>query len=176
MALTAASAANAATNYLGQPICNPVLSHPYLDDRTQAVLDSRGFAVVHAGSYVCPAEAKAAEAATPAPAAAPPVYYVFFDFDKSTIDAKGAETIKTVADEAKRGNVPVVHVTGYTDTVGTAAYNLKLSQRRAAAVAKALAAYGVQSTTQGLGKTNLLVPTADGVREPSNRRAEIKFQ
>ncbi len=70
-------------------------------------------------------------------------------------------------------------VTGHTDTVGTAAYNQALSERRATSVKAALVADGVAAgeiTTIGVGKTGLLVPTADGVREPQNRRAEIVLQ
>ncbi len=70
-------------------------------------------------------------------------------------------------------------VTGHTDTVGSAKYNQALSERRAASVKSALVADGVSGgeiTTLGVGKTGLLVPTADGVREPQNRRAEIVLQ
>jgi outer membrane protein OmpA-like peptidoglycan-associated protein len=54
-----------------------------------------------------------------------------------------------------------------------------LSERRAAAVKSALVSDGVgggEITTVGVGKTGLLVPTADGVSEPQNRRAEIVLQ
>ena len=70
-------------------------------------------------------------------------------------------------------------MTGHTDTVGSAAYNQALSERRAASVQRVLVADGVpggEITTIGVGKTGLLVPTADGVREPQNRRAEIVLQ
>ncbi len=54
-----------------------------------------------------------------------------------------------------------------------------MSDRRAAAVKAGLVAGGVDGgeiTALGVGKTGLLVPTADGVREPQNRRAEIVLQ
>ncbi|MEI9982133.1 MAG: OmpA family protein [Aliidongia sp.] len=54
-----------------------------------------------------------------------------------------------------------------------------LSERRAAAVKKQLIADGIadgEISTRGVGKTGLLVPTADGVREAQNRRAEIVLQ
>jgi len=173
LALTAVSTANAATNSAGQEVCNPVL-----DREGKAVVDTSKYAVIHRDTSVCPETAPVAPPVTPPPVAAkaPPVYFVFFDFDKYNISPTGQEVIRTVADEARRGSVPIVHVSGYTDTVGSQAYNLRLSQRRAVAVQKALGQLGVNATAQGFGKTNLLVPTADGVREPSNRRAEIRFQ
>lgn len=67
-------------------------------------------------------------------------------------------------------------MTGHTDTVGGVAYNQRLSERRARAVEDALVADGVPKDTiaaRGVGKTDLMVPTADGVREPKNRRVEI---
>ena len=83
------------------------------------------------------------------------------------------------ADAIKAGHVVQMTVTGHTDTVGSAAYNQALSERRAASVKAALVADGVAAgeiTTIGAGKTALLVPTADGVREPQNRRAQIVLE
>jgi outer membrane protein OmpA-like peptidoglycan-associated protein len=106
-------------------------------------------------------------------------FQVFFDFDKSDVTEAAAQVIAAAAESVKAGNVTTITVTGHTDTVGTARYNQALSERRAAAVKKALVADGVaggEITTIGVGKTGLLVPTADGVREPQNRRAEIVLQ
>jgi OmpA family len=69
-----------------------------------------------------------------------------------------------------------ITATRHTDTSGSAAYNLELSQRRSEAVASELVRQGVPATdiiTVGRGEENLLVPTGDGVREPRNRRFEI---
>jgi outer membrane receptor protein involved in Fe transport/outer membrane protein OmpA-like peptidoglycan-associated protein len=119
-----------------------------------------------------------------APPPAPPVeaarsFQVFFDFDKSDITAAAAKVIQAAADAVKAGHVVQITVTGHTDTVGSAAYNQGLSERRAASVKTGLVADGVSAgeiTTIGVGKTGLLVPTADGVREPQNRRAEIVLE
>jgi outer membrane protein OmpA-like peptidoglycan-associated protein len=70
-------------------------------------------------------------------------------------------------------------VNGYTDTSGSPQYNMGLSIRRANAVAGELVRDGVPKSAisiQGFGQTHLLVPTADGVREPQNRRVEIIIQ
>ena len=129
----------------------------------------------------------AAPPPVPAPAAPPPApvaeakrsFQVFFDFDKSNITAAAAKVIQAASDAVKAGNVVQVTVTGHTDTVGTASYNQGLSERRAAAVKGEMVKDGVAAgeiTTVGVGKNGLLVPTADGVREPQNRRAEIVLQ
>jgi iron complex outermembrane receptor protein len=118
----------------------------------------------------------------PPPAPAPEAkrsFQVFFDFDKSNITDAAAKVIQAAADAVKAGHVVQITVTGHTDTVGSAAYNQGLSERRAASVKAQLVKDGVaggEITTIGVGKTGLLVPTADGVREPQNRRAEIVLQ
>ncbi len=69
-----------------------------------------------------------------------------------------------------------ITITGFTDTTGTPQYNLRLSKRRAEAVADAMVGEGVDAgriTTDGVGENNLLIPTGDGVAEPQNRRAQI---
>lgn len=87
-----------------------------------------------------------------------------------------AEVIRQAAATVKAGGIAQVRVTGHTDTLGVAGYNQALSGRRAAAVARALVADGVAPeaiATLGVGKSGLLVATADGVRGPQNRRAAI---
>jgi iron complex outermembrane receptor protein len=117
----------------------------------------------------------------PPPAAKPEVardFQVFFDFDKSDITDAAAKVIQAAADVVKAGGIAHVTVTGHTDTVGSNAYNQALSARRAAAVQTKLVADGVPAgeiATVAAGKTGLLVPTADGVREAQNRRAVIRL-
>ena len=105
-------------------------------------------------------------------------FQVFFDFNKSDITAAAARVIKSAADAAQAGHFVHVVVTGHTDTVGSAQYNQGLSERRAASVKRELVTDGLpdsEITTLGVGKTGLLVPTADGVREAQNRRATIEL-
>jgi outer membrane protein OmpA-like peptidoglycan-associated protein len=86
--------------------------------------------------------------------------------------------VKEAADNSTRVQYTRLEVNGYTDTSGTPRYNKGLSERRARAVAAELVRDGVPQsaiTVQGLGDTNLLVPTGSGVREPQNRRVEIIF-
>ena len=119
----------------------------------------------------------------PAPPAPPPppvhqVYLVFFDWDKYNITPEGAQIIQLAANQYRSGGSVRLQVTGYTDTSGSKAYNQRLSERRANAVAAALEKLGVPRTdmaVSGRGQNDLRVPTADGVREPQNRRVEIVF-
>ncbi|QJE73025.1 OmpA family protein [Aerophototrophica crusticola] len=122
----------------------------------------------------------------PAPVAQPAVaaptisrnFTVFFDWNKSTLTADAEQVLRNVARDAMTGKVAAVQVTGYTDTSGSPTYNQKLSEARAAAVREFLVSQGLtadQIATAGRGETELLVPTADNVREPSNRRAVILF-
>jgi len=127
-----------------------------------------------------PAAPVAAPMAPPAPppAVARKVFLVFFDWDRATITAEGMRVVHQAA-EAYRSGAPVrIQVTGFTDASGSAGYNQRLSERRANAVANALGRSGVPKNdmmVSGRGKNDLRVPTADGVREPQNRRVEIVF-
>lgn len=112
------------------------------------------------------------------PPSGEPVYFVFFDFDQSVITAAGQAIIDQVVADFAAGGVTSVEVVGHADRSGPDAYNLGLSQRRADAVRNALTAGGIPAaaiTTGFRGEREPLVPTPDGVREPSNRRAEIRF-
>ena len=108
-----------------------------------------------------------------------PVYYVFFDFDESVITPDGQTVISQIINDYGLGAGTSLSVVGHTDRSGSVAYNEGLSQRRADSVERALSAGGVPATaitTAFEGETAPLVPTPDGVREPSNRRAEVRFR
>jgi outer membrane protein OmpA-like peptidoglycan-associated protein len=118
-------------------------------------------------------------AAPPAPPAAvapqKQVFIVFFEFDKSSLTPDGRKVVDAAAAVFKAGKSSVA-IAGYTDLAGTQQYNLALSKRRADRVKTALVQDGVVAsaiTESWHGKENPRVPTADGVREPQNRRVEI---
>jgi outer membrane protein OmpA-like peptidoglycan-associated protein len=115
----------------------------------------------------------------PPPVVAPPSFMVFFDWDRSNLSAQALNTIKQAAQAYKsKGNARIT-ATGHTDTSGPEAYNMALSLRRANTVKDALVREGVPATAIaviGRGEAGLLVKTADGVREPQNRRVEIVIQ
>ncbi|MSP66888.1 MAG: hypothetical protein EXQ96_02085 [Alphaproteobacteria bacterium] len=118
-----------------------------------------------------------APAAQPAPVA-PRVFVVFFEHDKADLTFQAKEIITEAAGNAKRGGLSRLMLTGHADRSGSERYNLGLSERRANTVRDELVRQGVQVgtiATDFRGESQLLVPTADGVREPQNRRVEIKF-
>jgi outer membrane protein OmpA-like peptidoglycan-associated protein len=74
--------------------------------------------------------------------------------------------------------MPTIQVVGYADSAGPAELNEQLSQRRAEAVADALAAEGLPRESievQWHGEEQLPVPTGDEVHEPDNRRVAISM-
>ncbi len=106
------------------------------------------------------------------------VYLVFFAWDRADVTPVAATILDQVAQDFIDGEIPRVVLAGHTDTSGAAEYNLRLSERRARAVAAELVARGVPETALEVtwfGETALRVPTADDVREPQNRRVEILF-
>ena len=103
------------------------------------------------------------------------MFIVFFEFDKSSLTPDGKKVVDAAAAAFKSGKRSVA-IAGYTDLAGTQQYNLALSKRRADTVKAALVRDGVPASAideSWHGKENPRVPTADGVREPQNRRVEI---
>lgn len=101
---------------------------------------------------------------------------VFFDWNSVTIPASADPTLTAVADRQRRCGWARLVVTGHTDRSGPAAYNMGLSQRRAAAVASALESKGVSASileVSGRGEAEPKVATPDGEQNPTNRRVEI---
>lgn len=123
-----------------------------------------------------PAAAPAATAPAPVPPPAPRNYMVFFDFDKADLTAEAKAILQRAANDIKSGNLARVSLAGHADRSGADAYNMKLSQRRVDAVKAYLVSLGVSGSAIAVsakGESAPLVPTADGVREPQNRRVEI---
>jgi len=111
-------------------------------------------------------------------APAPRSYLVFFDFNKSDLTPQAVTIVDQAAANAGPAKVTRLTVTGHTDTVGSDAYNMRLSRRRAESVASRLEKDGIPSSEIEIvakGKRDLLVPTADGVKEPQNRRVQIVY-
>jgi outer membrane protein OmpA-like peptidoglycan-associated protein len=109
---------------------------------------------------------------------APPTrtYLVFFDWDRADLSSRAQQIIGEAASASTRVHVTRIMCNGYTDTSGTAKYNLALSMRRANNVANELVKDGVPRDVidiKGFGETHPLVQTGPGVREPQNRRVEI---
>lgn len=119
--------------------------------------------------------------AAPAPAAqlAPANYTVYFDFDSWTLTAEDLAVITNVINTARAGGQSHIIVVGHTDTAGPAAYNQRLSVRRANVVVEALVDMGARRAAiqaSGVGETDLAVQTGNGVKEAKNRRAVITLK
>ena len=107
---------------------------------------------------------------------APAEFTLYFIEGKDEFTDESRRAIDSVLVEIARRPVPDVLVIGHTDTVGTDAFNDVLSKQRGEVVRKALLARGIQIenvVVVGRGKREPIVPTADNVAEPRNRRVEI---
>lgn len=126
-----------------------------------------------------PAAPVAQPAAAPAPVAdVSRTYIVFFDFNRDQLTPEARDVLKQAAVDAMNGGAIRVEVQGHADRSGSDSYNMGLSQRRAQSVASELARLGVPMNAIGAearGERDPLVPTGDGVKEPQNRRAEIRY-
>jgi len=119
----------------------------------------------------------------PEPSMQPPActagpFMVFFDWDKSDITPQAAAILDNAAAAYQTCGQAQVMIAGHADRSGSDQYNVGLSQRRADNVRAYLAGHGIPDgsvTTQAFGESRPLVETADGVREPQNRRVEITY-
>ena len=137
-------------------------------------------------AYWTPATA-AAECGKPvaqAPVVAPTASKVvlnadtFFDFDKSTIKPEGKQVLDQVAQQAGSINLETIIAVGHTDSIGTEAYNQKLSERRANSVKQYLVSKGVPADRiYAEGKGELQPVASNKTREgrAKNRRVEIEI-
>jgi outer membrane protein OmpA-like peptidoglycan-associated protein len=104
------------------------------------------------------------------------VFTVYFGWNRSWVGPEARAILQQAAAVYRAGGAVTVQVTGYTDTSGSPAYNMRLSARRAKHVADVLVRMGVPGTAIALaaaGENNLAVPTPPGVREPHNRRVTV---
>ena len=102
----------------------------------------------------------------------------FFDFDKSIIKPEGKKLLDQIAAQVQTINLEAIIAVGHTDWIGTVEYNLKLSQRRAAAVKAYLVSKGVDAnriTTQGKGKADPIADNRTAAGRAKNRRVEIEI-
>ena len=154
-------------------------SRASLAERGSAEWNNFNHSVLLGIRYAFNAAPPPAPVVAPAPAAAPAparTFLVFFDFDRADLTDRARAIIAEAATNAGRVGTTRIEIAGHADRSGTPQYNQALSERRAAAVAAELERRGIARsamTVQAFGESRPLVPTADGVREPQNRRVEI---
>jgi OOP family OmpA-OmpF porin len=132
-----------------------------------------------------PAAPAPAPAPKPAPAPAPkPVTEkvtfaadVFFDFDKSILKPEGKAKLDDLVSKLKGIALEVIIAIGHTDSIGSDAYNQKLSVRRAEAVKAYLVSKGIEPNriyTEGKGKSQPIADNRTAEGRAKNRRVEIE--
>ena len=101
----------------------------------------------------------------------------FFDFDKAVLKPAGKASLDDLVCKLKDINLEVIIAVGHTDSVGTDAYNQKLSVRRAEAVKAYLQSKGVESNrvyTEGKGEKQPVADNKTAAGRAKNRRVEIE--
>lgn len=102
---------------------------------------------------------------------------VNFKFDKATLTEPAKRTLDNVAAALKKQPELAVEINGYTDSVGAASYNKRLSQQRADSVRTYLITDGVKGsnlTAKGFGETNPVASNKTRAGRTLNRRVEFR--
>jgi len=116
----------------------------------------------------------------PAPPAASKVTFAadaFFDFDKSVLKPEGRAKLDDLVSKIRDVNLEVIIAVGHTDSIGSDAYNQRLSVRRAEAVKAYLVTKGIERNrvyTEGKGEKQPVADNRTKEGRAKNRRVEIE--
>ncbi len=127
-----------------------------------------------------PVAAAPAPKAAPAPVAASKVTFAadaFFDFDKAVLKPEGKAKLDDLVSKVKGVNLEVIIAVGHTDSVGSDAYNQKLSVKRSEAVKAYLVSKGIEKNrvyTEGKGEKQPVADNKTSAGRAKNRRVEIE--
>ena len=180
---------------------------PVLEDgQGRAVVDGSGNCVLTSGRVLpecgpkAPPPAPPAAPAQPAPPAAPAPAPApaparpapqsvrqsvviqadaLFDFDKSVVRPDGKRAIDEALSKMQGTDIEMVIATGHTDSIGTAKYNQRLSERRANAIKEYLVSKGIPAskvTTSGKGESQPVATNKTAEGRQKNRRVDIEFK
>jgi OOP family OmpA-OmpF porin len=100
-----------------------------------------------------------------------------FDFDKSVLKPAAVASLNSLAGKVKSLTLEVIVAVGHTDSVGTDAYNQKLSIRRAEAVKKHLVSQGIEAKriyVEGKGESQPVADNKTAEGRAKNRRVQIE--
>ena len=104
---------------------------------------------------------------------------VLFDTDKSTLKSDARDVLDNIVTQMKDNATHVVHLVGHTDSRGSAAYNMRLSEKRAKAVKYYLIAQGIKTgriTAEWQGESAPVASNKTKEGRSQNRRTEITFK
>jgi outer membrane protein OmpA-like peptidoglycan-associated protein len=99
-------------------------------------------------------------------------------FDRASLSDDGRDLVRNLSSALRHYDHTLIQIGGYTDTSGSLDSNLRISQKRADAVAVELRADGIAAnrlTATGFGAAHLKKATGEGVAEVRNRRIEVRI-
>ena len=158
----------------------PATAAPGCDGAIKPVMAAPAPAPAPAVVAPAPAPVVAPVPAVVAPPAATKVTYAadaFFDFNKSVIKPEGKAKLDDLVGKIKGINLEVIIAVGHTDSVGSDAYNQKLSVNRSEAVKAYLVSMGIEKNrvyTEGKGEKQPVADNKTAEGRAKNRRVEIE--
>jgi outer membrane protein OmpA-like peptidoglycan-associated protein len=109
----------------------------------------------------------------------PTKFILYFEQNSSELTGESRARLPAIINEISNRTIVDISIIGHTDRVSTAEYNRALSLKRTRRVINSLVSQGVDAGlihTSSHGENNPLIPTADNVAEPRNRRVEVIVQ
>lgn len=158
----------------------PATAAPGCDGAIKPVMAAPAPAPAPAVVAPAPAPVVAPVPVVVAPPAATKVTYAadaFFDFNKSVIKPEGKAKLDDLVGKIKGINLEVIIAVGHTDSVGSDAYNQKLSVNRSEAVKAYLVSMGIEKNrvyTEGKGEKQPVADNKTAEGRAKNRRVEIE--
>jgi len=158
------------------------------NQKGSAILDEEGKAIYIADKESAPSEPTAVSSpetdiffkeALQVHPLMPQSFLLYFRFNSNQLAEESEQKISEIQQSIKDRDSTDIAIIGHTDRTGSNAYNQQLSLKRALAVQKFLTTNGVNAndiTITYYGEGNPLIPTADNVSEPRNRRVEVMIR
>ena len=109
----------------------------------------------------------------------PKTFHMYFQFGTDELTLESQNQFPRIFEELKRYPAAELSIVGHTDRAGAAELNAALSLKRAKSTLRRLVEAGLKHSrveVESHGENNPLIPTADGVAEPRNRRVEVTIR
>ena len=150
--------------------------HKETQDHPIVLLDVIDAVPMEAGMVTVDAAAMAKDISTTGRVA---IYGIYFDTDKADLKPESQPTLDEITKLLKQDAALKLYIVGHTDNVGAFDYNVSLSERRAAAVVKAITSQGVAASrlrAAGVGMLSPVAPNDSDQGRAKNRRVELVKQ